>query len=80
LPDAANYPKTSLSGLTLAKPLGQFRDLQRNIHQRITKTMVLVAGPKNKPYQFSATRRKSSIVGQTTDIGVALDFATRREL
>ena len=45
----ANYPKKSLYGSTLTKPLRQFHDLQRNIHRLIAIPFVLVIEPiKNK--------------------------------
>ncbi len=75
----AKYPKTSLYGLTLTKPLRQFHDWQRNIHQLIATTLVLAIEPKkNKRYKFRTIRRKSSIVGATTGICVASDFTTRQ--
>jgi hypothetical protein len=56
--------------------LRQFHDLQRNIHQLITKTLVLVIEAKNKKYKFRTIRAKSRNVGETTGIGVASDFTT----
>ena len=44
-PLVANYPKESLYGLTLTKPLRQFHDLQRNIHRLFATTFVLVIEP-----------------------------------
>ena len=42
----ANYPKESLDGLTLTKPLRQFHDLQWNIHRLLATTFILVIEPK----------------------------------
>ena len=44
----ANYPKLSLDGLTLTKPLRQFHDLQRNIHRLLAALYVLVIEQKIK--------------------------------
>ena len=44
----ANYPKMSLNGLTLTKPLRHFHDLQRNIHRLLATAFVLVIEPKIK--------------------------------
>ena len=42
----ADYPKKSLDGLTLTKPLRQFHDLQWNIHRLLATTFILVIEPK----------------------------------
>jgi hypothetical protein len=43
-----------------------------------SKTLVLVIESKKKKYKFRTIRRKSSIVGATTDIWAASDFTTRQ--
>jgi hypothetical protein len=72
------YPKQSLYGLTLTKPLRQFHDLQRSNHQLISKTLILVIEPKEKKYNFRTIRAKPSIAAATTDVYVASEFTTHQ--
>jgi len=61
----ANYPKKSLYGSTLTKPLRQFHDLQRNIHRLIATTFVLVIeSTKNKKLNSELFARNPSLLAQ----------------
>ena len=44
-PFDANYPRKSLDGLTLTKPLRQFHGLQRHIHRLLASTFFLIIEP-----------------------------------
>ena len=74
---AANYPKKSLNGLTLTKPLRQFHDLQRNIHRLLATAFVLVIEPKIKN-KIQNDSPKFSIIEAIPDISVASDFTTHQ--
>jgi len=74
---AANYPKKSLNGLTLTKPLRQFHDLQRNIHRLLATAFVLVIEPKIKN-KIQNDSPKFIIIEAIPDISVASDFTTHQ--